>query len=179
MNVWELISVVNRHPRVSVLQPGAGVGGHCIAVDPWFIVASTPGKSNLIQTAREVNDKKPSWVLMKFREAVQACLADISDAKTANISVAIYGLSFKQNIDDLRESPALAIAEAIHSEHDGPIVIYEPNLSSLPPTLNQAVLVTTGTTDNADVSLMLVDHSNFKKLPKPMGRLIDTRGVWE
>tara|TARA_B100000780_G_scaffold275273_1_gene241622 strand:- start:608 stop:1864 length:1257 start_codon:yes stop_codon:yes gene_type:complete len=178
VNVWELISIANRHPRVNVLQPGAGVGGHCIAVDPWFIVASSPKTSNLIRTARNVNDGKPKWVLQKFREAIHACLAAKGSSETSEITVAIYGLSFKPDIDDLRESPALAIAKTIHNEHNGPIVIYEPNLSSLPSALNNAKLVSSNTENQANVSLMLVDHSAFKNLPKPAGLLIDTRGVW-
>ena len=179
VNVWELISLANRHPRVNILQPGAGVGGHCIAVDPWFIVASSPKTSNLIRTARNVNDGKPKWVLQKFREAVQSCLATEKASETGEITVAIYGLSFKPDIDDLRESPALAIAETIHSEHSGPILIYEPNLSSLPSTLSNAKLVSADTNNRANISLMLVDHSAFRNLPKPAGHLIDTKGIWK
>lgn len=179
VDVWELISLANRHPRVNILEPGAGVGGHCIAVDPWFIVASSPQNSKLIQTARDVNDKKPKWVLQKFREAVQSVLAIQEGREPEEISVAIYGLTFKPDIDDLRESPALAIAETIHSEHDGPILIYEPNLSSLPASLNNAKLVQTGSSNPASISLMLVNHSIFRNLPKPEGHIIDAKGVWE
>lgn len=179
VNVWELISLANRHPRVNILQPGAGVGGHCIAIDPWFIVASSPNTSNLIRTARNVNDGKPKWVLQKFREVVQSCLATEKTSETEEITVAIYGLSFKPDIDDLRESPALAIAETIHNEHSGPILIYEPNLSSLPSTLKNAKLVSADTNNRANISLMLVDHSAFRNLPKPAGHLIDTKGIWK
>ena len=179
VNVWELISLANRHPRVNILQPGAGVGGHCIAVDPWFIVASSPKTSTLIRTARNVNDGKPKWVFQKFREAVKSCLATEKASETEEITVAIYGLSFKPDIDDLRESPSLSISETIHSEHSGPILIYEPNLSSLPSTLSNAKLVSADTNNRANISLMLVDHSAFRNLPKPAGHLIDTKVIWK
>ncbi len=179
VNVWELIALANRHPRVNILEPGAGVGGHCIAVDPWFIVASSPKNSNLIRTARDVNDRKPKWVLQKFREYIHLCLENNIGKGPEEITVAIFGLSFKPDIDDLRESPALAIAETIHSEHSGPILIYEPNLSSLPSSLHNAKLVSIDIKTPASISLMLVAHSIFQNLPKPEGYLIDTKGIWK
>lgn len=179
IDVWELILLANRHPRVNILQPGAGVGGHCIAVDPWFIVASSPKTSNLIRTARNVNDGKPKWVLQKFRAAVQSCLETKRASEAAAITVAIYGLTFKPDIDDIRESPALAITETIHREHNGPLLIYEPNLTSLPPSLSTAQLLSVDTHRQADISLLLVEHSAFKKLSRPQGLLIDTKGIWE
>jgi UDP-N-acetyl-D-mannosaminuronic acid dehydrogenase len=109
INVWELIRLANRHPRVNILQPGCGVGGHCIAVDPWFIVDRTPDQARLIRTAREVNDAKPEWVLDKLIGEVQKLIE--GGRKESEISVAVMGLAFKPNIDDLRESPALQIAE--------------------------------------------------------------------
>src|SRR5690606_20976763 len=107
INVWELIRLANRHPRVNILQPGPGVGGHCIAVDPWFIVSKTPECARLIRTAREVNDSKPGWIIEKLRAAIGSYLIENKGKTSADLTVAIYGLAFKPNIDDLRESPAL------------------------------------------------------------------------
>jgi UDP-N-acetyl-D-mannosaminuronic acid dehydrogenase len=123
MDVWELIRLANRHPRVNILQPGPGVGGHCIAVDPWFIVASAPAEARLIAMAREVNDAKPGWVLDKVRAAIGAHLSHNPDRTAREVTVAIYGLAFKPDIDDLRESPALDIARRIAAEHGGPLRI--------------------------------------------------------
>lgn len=108
IDVWELITLANRHPRVNILNPGPGVGGHCIAVDPWFIVNSAPDTAHLIRTAREVNDSKPEWVLNRISDAVMQCRRDKED-----VVVACLGLAFKANIDDLRESPSLHIVEKL------------------------------------------------------------------
>src|SRR5688572_5896801 len=108
INVWELIKLANRHPRVNILQPGPGVGGHCIAVDPWFIVDSAPEEARLIRTAREVNNSKPHWVMDKVEEAIEQATADGKQGK--DLTIAVFGLAFKPDIDDLRESPALDIA---------------------------------------------------------------------
>ncbi|MNC01619.1 UDP-N-acetyl-D-glucosamine 6-dehydrogenase [compost metagenome] len=117
INVWELIRLANRHPRVNILQPGPGVGGHCIAVDPWFIVSKTPDEARLIRTAREVNDSKPEWVLDKVKIAV-AELLQKNPLKTAyEITIACFGLAFKPDIDDLRESPAVSITQKIAAFH--------------------------------------------------------------
>ena len=104
INVWELISLANHHPRVNILQPGCGVGGHCIAVDPWFIVDKTPDLANMVRTAREVNDGKPEWVIGKVHEAVETVAAQTGKAKQ-DVKIVCYGLAFKPDIDDLRESP--------------------------------------------------------------------------
>ncbi|MDR0762404.1 MAG: UDP-N-acetyl-D-mannosamine dehydrogenase, partial [Campylobacteraceae bacterium] len=109
INVWELISLANRHPRVNILQPGCGVGGHCIAVDPWFIVSKTPKEAKLIRTAREVNSHKPEWVVDKVDEAISRFLKENPQKNKNNITVACFGLAFKPDIDDLRESPAVEI----------------------------------------------------------------------
>lgn len=178
IDVWETISVANLHPRVNILQPGPGVGGHCIAVDPWFIVASSSKATNLIRAARKVNMEKTKWVLRKFQETVNSLLSTAGVSEAQKISVAIYGLSFKPDIDDFRESPALEIAENIHREHCGPIFVYEPHISLLPSTLSNAELLPVGANKKADISIMLVDHSAFKYLSKPFGEVIDTRGVW-
>lgn len=177
MDVWELIRLSNRHPRVNILQPGPGVGGHCIAVDPWFIVASAPEQARLIRTAREVNDAKPGWVQEKVRAAIGAHLSAHPDRTAREVTVAIYGLAFKPDIDDLRESPALDIARRIAAEHAGPLRIVEPNVSALPQGLGTATLVTLEEV-RAEVHVMLVDHKSFKTSPPPAGRIVDARGVW-
>lgn len=178
MNVWELISLANRHPRVNVLQPGPGVGGHCIAVDPWFIVSSAPDQAQLIRTAREVNDRKPNWVIEKVQAAIGAHLTAHPDQTAADVSLAIYGLAFKPDIDDLRESPALAIASKLAAEFPGEIIIYEPNIRALPPALASARLTEYEEAASAEIHVLLVDHKFLWDKQKPKGRIIDTRGVW-
>jgi len=177
MDVWELIRLANRHPRVNILQPGPGVGGHCIAVDPWFIVASAPAEARLIAMAREVNDAKPGWVLEKVRAAIGAHLSQNPDRTTREVTVAIYGLAFKPDIDDLRESPALDIARRIAAEHAGPLRIVEPNVTALPDGLGAGMLCDL-TEIRADVHVMLVDHKDFKTSPRPEGQIVDAKGVW-
>ncbi len=131
INVWELIRPANRHPRVNILQPGPGVGGHCIAVDPWFIVAQNPQQARLIRTAREVNDHKPFWVIDQVKAVVADCLA-ATDKRASELKIACFGLAFKPNIDDLRESPAMEIAELIAQWHSGETLVVEPNIHQLP-----------------------------------------------
>lgn len=177
MDVWELIALANRHPRVNILQPGPGVGGHCIAVDPWFIVSSAPETARLIRTAREVNDAKPEWVLDKVRAAIGAYLMDNPGKTAGDVKLAIYGLAFKPDIDDLRESPALDIARKLASEHKGPLYIVEPNVEALPTGLSGAELVERRAAE-ADVYVMLVDHREFKDSQVPQGYIVDARGVW-
>ena len=177
INVWELIELANHHPRVNILQPGPGVGGHCIAVDPWFIVAADPENSKLIHTARNVNDGKPAWVKAQVKEAISATNAQ---------SVAVLGLAFKADIDDLRESPALNIAVDLAEELEG-ITFHavEPNISELPKRLKGFDNVTLTALDEAiakaDVVLLLVDHKEFKALGTTFleGKtVVDTKGTW-
>lgn len=153
IDVWELIRLANRHPRVNILQPSAGVGGHCIAVDPWFIVASDPDNAQLIRTAREVNNRKTQWVIDRIKVAV----ADAMVFHGRKPRIACLGLAFKPDIDDLRESPALHIAMALHAQSYDVIAV-EPNISnheSLPLlTLEEAL-------DRADVLVVLVKHKLF------------------
>lgn len=184
INVWELISIANRHPRVNILQPGPGVGGHCIAVDPWFIVSRTPELARLIQTARLVNDGKPEWVMGKVDAALVAA-ANAKGVAPAELTIACLGLAFKPNIDDLRESPALHITEALAEKHSGAIVAVEPNIHELPVSLSSGK-VTLMDADQAlaeaDVILLLVDHKQFKAIDlqlAPNQQLVDTRGVWD
>ena len=180
INVWEMISLANRHPRVNILQPGPGVGGHCIAVDPWFIVASAPEESRIIRSAREINDGKPQWVVRKVRAAIVDHLATNPDTTPGDITVACYGLAFKPDIDDLRESPALGIVLELGKELRGSLLAVEPYIAALPGALDgkaELVPFETATTE-ADIHVMLVDHKLFKGSDAPAGRIIDTRGVW-
>lgn len=178
IDVWELIKLANRHPRVKVLQPGPGVGGHCIAVDPWFLISSAPEQAKLIRAARDVNDSKPKWVIEKVRAAVGAHLMERGEKSASEVSLSIYGLTFKPNIDDLRESPALEIARDLAKEHVGILLIVEPNIETLPDGLEKARLSSLEVAKNSDIHVMLVDHSIFHDQRPSSGRIIDTRGVW-
>ncbi|MGN7979847.1 UDP-N-acetyl-D-mannosamine dehydrogenase [Burkholderia sp. 22313] len=173
INVWELIRLSNRHPRVDILQPGPGVGGHCIAVDPWFIVDSAPEHARLIRTARTVNDDKPNYVLdriehvaKRFREPVIAC----------------FGLAFKADIDDLRESPAVGIVRELANREIGQVIAVEPNIRQLPASLEGHVVLgeVADALARADIVVILVDHRQFKRID-PMKLhtkiVIDTRGL--
>ncbi|GAA1451708.1 UDP-N-acetyl-D-mannosamine dehydrogenase [Nesterenkonia lacusekhoensis] len=178
INVWELIELANHHPRVNILQPGPGVGGHCIAVDPWFIVDAAPQQANLIRAARETNDAKPTWVLSRIEDAIAECGQDAT--------VALLGLAFKANIDDLRESPALQIAESLALRApQANLLAVEPHIDQLPASLAGASNVRLAQTEEAiaaaDVVVLLVDHDVFKAIPAEQlgeARLIDSRGVW-
>lgn len=182
IDVWELIRLANRHPRVDILQPGPGVGGHCIAVDPWFIVSRTPEQARLIRTARAVNDAKPDWVLRQIDQAIAGLLAAEPGRKAEDVAIACFGLSFKPDIDDLRESPACAIVRTLASRHPGRILAVEPNIAALPAGLPPAVEKCDAETAlAADVLVMLVDHTAFRAIPpsRVAGRpVVDTRGVW-
>lgn len=184
INVWELISLANRHPRVSILQPGPGVGGHCIAVDPWFIVSQTPDQARLIRTAREVNDSKPGWVIDKVKLAVADYLLAHPTKTAAEVSVACFGLAFKPDIDDLRESPALDIVQKLASQLVSSIMAVEPNIASLPPSLLAAGVQLVGqdtALEQANVVVLLVDHAEFRSMyPSFLADqfVVDTKGVW-
>ncbi|EAI4196552.1 UDP-N-acetyl-D-mannosamine dehydrogenase [Campylobacter jejuni] len=156
INVWELIKLANRHPRVYILQPGCGVGGHCIAVDPWFIVYQNPNEAKIIKTAREVNDNKPNFVVQKIKKKIK----DILGPK-----IACLGLAFKPDIDDLRESPALDIVIKLASENASQILVVEPNIKQLPLKLqnkrNIKLVCLSQALDEADVVAVLVRHKEF------------------
>jgi len=165
IDVRELIRLANRHPRVNILQPGAGVGGHCIAVDPWFIVDKTPDEARLIRTAREVNDAKPGWVYAKVDAAVRKRLASRPGSAEKDLTIAVLGLAFKPNIDDLRESPALHIAEQLMRESKAQLLFVEPNVTQLPRTLEVGRLADLPTAlARADVVVVLVAHREFAEL---------------
>lgn len=184
INVWELIKLANRHPRVNILQPGPGVGGHCIAVDPWFIVSQSPDHARLIRCAREVNDSKPSWVIDKVKTAINALTSKGSGRALDTVTVSCLGLSFKANIDDTRESPAVDIVRTLARVHPGLVLVAEPHLSSLPHSLlgERVTLVPVDEAiDRADVIVMLVDHLAFKQIDftaVDTRALVDTRGFW-
>ena len=169
INVWETISLANRHPRVNILQPGPGVGGHCIAVDPWFIVSSAPEEARLIRTAREVNDAKPGWVIEKVRTKA---------ARFRDPVIGCLGLTFKANIDDMRESPAMDIVKHLLDEGIGRVIVCDPNVAKdkVPFPLHDLKDLL----KQADILLLLVDHHEFSDIDPQVIRdkvVIDTRGV--
>lgn len=175
INVWELIRLANFHPRVNILKPGPGVGGHCIAVDPWFIVALNPKEARLIRTAREVNDSKPHYVV---EQVVQA-------ARTIDRpKIACLGLSYKADVDDFRESPAVEIVEQLVKADIGDILVVEPFIEQLPPALAGDRIALIGldpAIEAADIVVLLVDHAPFLSVDRAQlnGKVVvDTRGVW-
>ncbi len=168
INTWEVIELANRHPRVNILQPGPGVGGHCIAVDPWFIVHRSPQYARLIRTAREVNDHKPEWVLERVRAKAE---------KFKNPVIACLGIAFKADVDDLRESPAMDIVRQLQNEQIGQLLICEPNLRQHP---DFTLMAMQDVIKEADIVLLLVDHKPFRKLTAAQLKekiVIDTRGI--
>lgn len=177
LDVWELIELANHHPRVNILQPGPGVGGHCIAVDPWFIVASAPKQARLIRSAREVNDSKPEWVLDRVLRHAPSF---------EHPTIAALGLAFKKNIDDLRESPAVDIVMRLSDElPEASILAVEPNISELPSKLanrrNVAAAELDEALERADIIVLLVDHDEFENVDEKVvqgKRVVDTRGQW-
>lgn len=182
IDVWQLIHLANRHPRVNILQPGPGVGGHCIAIDPWFIVAQNPEQAKLIRTARLVNDSKPLWVIEQVKSMVADCL-DKTGKRVFDLKIAYFGLSFKPDIDDLRESPAMEIVDRLAHWHSGITWVVEPNIHQLPEKLHgYAELVSCEDALNqADVIVLLVDHKPFKALSRQQIKqtfIVDTKGVW-
>lgn len=167
INVWELIRLANRHPRVNILQPGPGVGGHCIAVDPWFIVSAAPEEAHLIRTAREVNDSKPEWVIEKVKSKAERFKKPV---------IGCLGLAFKANIDDLRESPALEITRKLMVESVGEIMACEPNV--IGGFKEFPLYELSRVVKEADILLVLVDHEEFKSIDLQSVKdkvIIDTR----
>lgn len=168
INVWKLISLANRHPRVNILNPGPGVGGHCIAVDPWFIVARAPEQARLIRTAREVNDHKPEWVISKVKASAD---------KFKHPVIGCLGLSFKADVDDLRESPSVEIVHKLMQQNVGEILVSEPTLTK---HAEFNLLPYEEVIAKSDIVLLLVDHKQFRALKAADLKekiLIDTRGI--
>lgn len=174
VDVWELISLANRHPRVKILQPGPGVGGHCIAVDPWFIVDAAPDVARLIRTAREVNDGKPHYVVDQVKASAEQFHSPV---------IACLGLAFKADVDDLRESPAMDIVQHLVADKVGRVIVAEPHISELPVTLKGSVELASidVAVAAADIVVLLVNHKEFlefNRLNLEGKAVIDTRGVW-
>lgn len=175
LDVWEVVDLANRHPRVNILRPGAGVGGHCIAVDPWFLVDSAPRTTRLIRKAREVNDSKPESIVARTLSAA---------AGLEHPTVACLGLAFKPDIDDLRESPALFIAEALAGKNIS-LAICEPHIKCLPPSLQGKAHVKKMDLDDClragDIILALVGHKAFASVEPDLlasKTVIDACGLW-
>lgn len=175
VDVWELIALANRHPRVKILQPGPGVGGHCIAVDPWFIVHSTPKLARLIRTAREVNDHKPHWVVSKVQELASSVNHPV---------IGCLGLSYKPDIDDLRESPAVDIVKELAVHKVGRIMVAEPHVTKLPPELAHLPVELEAydkVIERSHVIVLLVNHQVFNQVSPTALKgksVLDTRGTW-
>jgi UDP-N-acetyl-D-mannosaminuronic acid dehydrogenase len=175
VDVWEVIRLANRHPRVNILQPGPGVGGHCIAVDPWFLVHADRENTPLIRTAREVNDGKTDHVIAQASAMIEAL---------PGAPVACLGLAFKANIDDFRESPALKVAAALAERFGERVQIVEPYAAALPKDFDDtgARLIDIDTAiERCPVMIVLVDHDVFKSVPleERIDKLVlDTRGIW-
>ena len=176
IDVWELIRLANRHPRVKILQPGPGVGGHCIAVDPWFIVDAAPEQARLIRTAREVNDSKPHRIVAQVQAAA---------AKQQAPVIACLGLAFKADVDDLRESPAMEIAVDLAKANAGELLVVEPHVRELPRAFAALPNVRFVNADEAvrraNIVVLLVNHRQFAGIDRASLRdkvIIDTRGFW-
>ena len=177
VDVWELIELANHHPRVNILQPGPGVGGHCIAVDPWFIVAADPENAQLIRTARQVNDSKPQYVVDEILTPI---------AEQTSPTIAALGLAFKPNIDDMRESPAVEIVHKLATQRpDASILVVTPHALELPKKLesftNIRLVPAPDAIAAADVVALLVDHDKFREIDSATlagKHVVDTRGFW-
>ena len=163
INVWEMIALANKHPRVNILRPGTGVGGHCIAVDPWFIVSEFPEESKVIRTAREVNNYKTEWAIEKVKStALQFNVENNRDAV-----IACMGLAFKPDIDDLRESPALYLTEQLESSNFN-VLRVEPNIESEA----QQLYSIPDALEKADIIVFLVAHNEFKNVEVPLNKIV-------
>ena len=175
LDVWEVIRLANRHPRVNILQPGPGVGGHCIAVDPWFIIHSAPEHSPLIRIAREVNDGKTGHVLEQ---------ASLPIDELPGLPVACFGLAFKANIDDFRESPAMKVAAQLARRYPGRIKVVEPYANELPAAFEGTgaeLIDIDQALESSPIMITLTDHDMFKSIPldERAGKVVyDTRGIW-
>lgn len=179
IDVWELIALANRHPRIGILQPGPGVGGHCIAVDPWFIVSKTPSEARLISTARAVNDSKPVWVIDRVKMALADYLQANPSKLISDVTIGCFGLAFKPDIDDLRESPAMSITRELARMHEGLVVAVEPNIREI---VNEEFSLTSfdEAIEAVDIAVLLVDHKEFKEEKTPRTTyVVDTKGIWK
>jgi UDP-N-acetyl-D-mannosaminuronic acid dehydrogenase len=175
IDVWNVIDFANRHPRVNILKPGPGVGGHCIAVDPWFIVDAAPQEARLIRTAREINDQKVEYVIGRAAELIDAY---------PDRPIACLGLAFKANVDDVRESPALAVTRQLADAYGDRIRVVEPYLKTLPDDLIEAgarKIELDQALSESGILILLVDHDSFRRIPaerRSGAAFYDTRGIW-
>lgn len=171
INVWELIKLANKHPRINILQPGTGVGGHCIAIDPWFIVADFPEEAKIIRTAREINNYKTEWAIEKTKNEILKFKLD----NNKNPKVALMGLAFKPDIDDLRESPALYLARTIKSFGQAEYLVSEPNVENHDEF---EILDSIDVYNQADIVVFLVNHKEYKNIAIDSSKIeIDFCGV--
>ena len=180
VNVWELIEHANQHPRVDILKPGPGVGGHCIAVDPWFLVDSCPDQSKLIFESRRVNKSKTKWVI----EKIENLSKKINSETDQFIKLGFFGATYKPNIDDIRESPSLEIISHFMNDQNNKIKIFEPNIKTLPLNLdkkNIKLINNIKDMEDSDIFVILVGHKEFKTLDQSYFRdkvIIDTIGLF-
>jgi len=174
INIWELISLANRHPRVDILQPGPGVGGHCIAVDPWFIVNQSPNHAKLIRAAREVNSYKPRYVAEKISKLIEEKERNLGNKPT----IVFFGITYKPNTDDLRESAALEIIEEICENSEGVIKVVEPNINKLPKSFKNIKLHKNEIAE-ADIRVFLVNHEQFSKIEYNPKSDLDFCGIFQ
>lgn len=169
VSVWNLIRLANRHPRVNILQPGPGVGGHCIAVDPWFLISGSPDRARLVRAGREVNELKPEWVI----ERVKSCVGRVHEPV-----IAVLGLTYKADIEDLRESPAVQIYRRLQEEVEAELLVVEPNIREHP---DFPVVDVEEALRRANIVLVLTDHRRFRRIDREQLHeklLIDTRGMF-
>jgi UDP-N-acetyl-D-mannosaminuronic acid dehydrogenase len=182
IDVWDLINLANHHPRVNILLPGPGVGGHCIAVDPWFIVHQSPSSAKLIKTARLVNDSKPQWILEQIENAVNQLVESGGAKKSTDVTIACFGLAFKPNIDDFRESPSLNIVKILNDKHAGKTLAVDPNCSQTArEKIGDLCLVDSDVAlQEADIIVFLVKHNQFFDIPRSFlesKKVIDAVGL--
>jgi UDP-N-acetyl-D-mannosaminuronic acid dehydrogenase len=163
INAHELISLTNLHPRVDILQPGIGVGGHCIAVDPWFIAKDYPDETPIIQASRVTNDLRPKFILSRILRSIDSFLSTQNSKSFNNISICVLGLSYKPDVDDLRESPAVSIAKELCSIFPERTTIVEPFINKLPPELNSLTTLSNFecAIQECDILILLVPHKLF------------------
>lgn len=175
VDVWELIALANRHPRVDVLRPGPGVGGHCIAVDPWFLIHAAPELAPLMRSARAVNDGKPGYVVELIADAA---------SRRADPTIACLGLTYKANVEDMRESAAVRVVEGLAKRNAGHLLVVEPHAHELPPALlgfDVRLVELEEALESADVVALLVDHNVFRAVNRDLlqdRELIDLHGIW-
>ena len=177
LDCWEAIELANRHPRVNILSPGPGVGGHCIAVDPWFLISALPTDARLMRAARDVNDGKPHFVLENVRRQIRRFRRPV---------VACLGITYKPDVDDLRESPSLEIVKTLANDKEAEILVVEPNLLELPPTLAGQAHVKKASLEDAleqaDIVLVLLTHKQFAEVKRRELQekiVIDACGAWQ